>query len=75
MSQSYTFAGSLTFSVTHARQIAAKVATDLKRLQRFYGQPSDGDINNYEYEVVTLLTAGYLGRVWYGFTSVRLILE
>ena len=67
MTLSYTFAESSSFTIVHARQIAAKVATDLKRLQRFYGQPSDADINDYEYEVVKLLTAGYLDRVWYGF--------
>jgi hypothetical protein len=47
--------------------MAAKVATDLKRLQRFYYSPSDQDIEAYEKEVVCLLKAGYLGTVWYGF--------
>ena len=44
MSYSYTVTESTTFTVTHARHIAAKVATDLKRLQRFYGKPSDSAI-------------------------------
>ena len=47
--------------------MAAKVATDLKRMQRFYDFPSDADIDAYEAEVIALLKAGYLGRVWYGF--------
>lgn len=64
----YTFTESTTFTVTHARHIAAKVATDLKRLQRFYGWPSDGAIADYETEMVAMLKAGYLDTVSYGFT-------
>lgn len=68
MSYSYSFTESSTFTVTHARHMAAKVATDLKRIQRLYvGGPADPDIANYEAEVVELLKAGYLGTVTYGF--------
>jgi len=47
--------------------MAAKVAADLKRMQRHYGKPSDAAIANYEEEVVQLLKAGYLGTVSYGY--------
>jgi hypothetical protein len=47
--------------------MAAKVATDLKRMQRLYGAPSDTVIADYETEVVELLKAGYLGKVTYGY--------
>ena len=67
MSYSYTVTESTTFTVTHARHIAAKVATDLKRLQRFYGKPSDSSIADDESEVIALLKAGYLDTVSYGF--------
>lgn len=67
MSYSATITETTTFTVTHARHMAAKVAADLKRMQRFYGQPSDAQIAAYEEEVVELLKAGYLGKVWYGF--------
>jgi hypothetical protein len=67
MSYSYTTTDSVTFTVTHARHMAAKVATDLKRMQRFYGSPSDADIATYETEVTELLKAGFLGTVTYGF--------
>ncbi|HEX8533845.1 MAG TPA: hypothetical protein VF662_06725 [Allosphingosinicella sp.] len=67
MSSSYTLTDSLTFTVTHARQLAAKVATDLKRMQRFYGKPLDTDIASYEAEVTAFLKGGYLGTVTYGF--------
>ncbi len=67
MTSSFTFSESTSFTVTHARHMAAKVATDLKRMQRFYGAPGDLDIANYEAEVIDLLKAGYLGKVTYGF--------
>lgn len=64
---SYTVSRTNTFTVTHARHMAAKVAADLKRMQRLYGQPSDADITKYEAEVVEFLKAGYLGTVTYGY--------
>lgn len=67
MTYSYTQSRTRTFTVTHARHLAAKVATDLKRMQRFYGAPSDRDIDDYETEATELLKAGYLGTVSYGF--------
>jgi len=67
MSSSYTSSESQSFTITHARKIAVKVATDLKRMQRFYDQPSDSDIENYEEEIVQLLKAGYLQKVSYGY--------
>ncbi|HCY55662.1 MAG TPA: hypothetical protein DF715_09095 [Oceanicaulis sp.] len=67
MSASFTVTEAKTFTVTHARHMAAKVATDLKRLQRLYGKPSDTSIAEYETEVIELLKAGYLGKVTYGF--------
>ncbi|WP_454259044.1 HORMA-1 domain-containing protein [Pseudoxanthomonas mexicana] len=64
---SYTVSTTNTFTITHARHMAAKVAADLKRMQRFYGAPSDADIADYETEVVELLKAGYLDTVTYGY--------
>jgi len=67
MSFSYTLTESSTFTVTHARHMASKVATDLKRMQRFYGVPHDARIAEYETELIALIKAGYLGTVTYGF--------
>lgn len=64
---SYTITETATFTVTHARHMAAKVSADLKRMQRFYGYPSDSDIAGYESEVTELLKAGYLGTLTVGF--------
>jgi hypothetical protein len=42
---SYTITESATtFTVTHARHMAAKVSTDLKRMQRLYGHAQRRDI-------------------------------
>ena len=67
MSYSYTLSEATTFTVSHAKHMAAKVATDLKRVQRLYGHPSDIDIADYEAEAIEMLKGGYLGTVTYGF--------
>jgi hypothetical protein len=67
MSSSYTLSASETFTITHARHLAAKVKTDLKRIQRLYGYPSDVAIDNYESEITELLKANCLEEVIYGF--------
>ncbi|MEE4209180.1 MAG: hypothetical protein V2I43_07940 [Parvularcula sp.] len=64
---SYSYTETSTFTVTHARHMAAKIAADLKRIQRFYGKPSDQEIAKYEAEVVAMIKAGYLSSVFYGF--------
>lgn len=58
---------SQTFTVTNAQYLASKVKTDLKRIQQFYGSPSDSWINDYESELVAFLVNGMLGKVVYGF--------
>ena len=67
MSYSYTLTDTKTFAYTHARHIAAKVATDLKRMQRFYDKPSDSQISDFEEELVEFLKRGFLDTVIYGF--------
>lgn len=64
---SYTSTATETFTVTHARYIASKVATDLKRFQRFYGSPTDHWIDQYEAELVGLLKHEAVDYVVYGF--------
>lgn len=67
MSYSFTSTETKTFTLTHAKHIAAKVATDLKRIQRFYGVPDDNRIEGFENEIIQLLKHGYLSTVTYGF--------
>lgn len=64
---SYTYTYNQTFTLTNAKYLAAKVATDLKRIQRFYNKPSDRQIDDYETEVVKLLNDGYIDTITYGF--------
>jgi len=67
MSSTYTQSLSETFTLLHARMLAAKVATDLHRFQRFYLSPSDVDIQNYELELTQLLKNDVVDTVVYGF--------
>lgn len=67
MSNSYTITETNTFTITHAKHIAAKVATDLLRFTRFYSKPTIQEINDYEAELIALLKCGYLDKVIYGF--------
>ena len=64
---SITNSGTQAYTLTNAKKIASKVATDLKRIQRFYGYPSDELIQKYEEELVLYLNSGYLDKVTYGF--------
>lgn len=67
MNMSYTTTRTDSFTVTHARYLASKVATDLKRLQRLYSEPDDQRIARYEAELTAFIKAGYLDEVTYGF--------
>lgn len=67
MSLSYTYSQTTTFTTTHAKYLASKVATDLKRIQRLYGSPSDSTIALYEAELTEFLKKGFLAEVTYGF--------
>lgn len=75
MTISYTLSETTTFTLTHAKHMAAKVASDLKRMQRLYGHPSDINIANYEIEVIELLKVGYLGTLTVGFRRKELWIE
>ena len=67
MSSTYTHTGTQTFTRAHAKRISYKVATDLKRMQRLYGKPTNRKIEDYELELIELVTAGYLRKVTYGY--------
>ena len=67
MSYSYTITDTVSFTRTHARHIAAKVATDLKRMQRFYGAPPDNWIDAFLVEIAEFLKEELLDTVAYGF--------
>ncbi len=64
---SFTVTNEVTFTATHAKHLACKVSADLKRMQRFYVQPTDTRIADYETELIELLKCGYLDTVTIGF--------
>ncbi len=64
---SYSTTQTINFTITHARHLAAKVRTDLKRMQRFYEKPTDEHIDELEEELIALLKEGYLESITYGF--------
>lgn len=67
MTSTQTITEASTFTITHARYLASKIATDLKRMQRMYGRPTEKEISNYEAEAIAFFKAGYLATVTYGF--------
>jgi hypothetical protein len=75
MSYSLSVSETASFTITHARHMASKVATDLKRIQRFYGAPSDAEIAEYETEITALLKDNLLDTVTYGFKRDGLWIE
>lgn len=75
MTYSHTGTNTTTSTDTDAVHIAAKVGTDLKRMQRFYGEPTDEWIQKFETEVIIFLEWGYLGTVTYGFKKDGLWIE
>jgi len=75
MSLSYVVTQSTTFTLTDAKHMSAKVATDLKRIQRLYGLPSDERIASFEAELIAILKGGYLESVSYGFKIGNELIE
>jgi hypothetical protein len=67
MTTSYTRSESETYSLTSAKYVASKIATDLRQVQRYYGRPSDTDIADYALEAALLSHGGYVDKVIYGF--------
>lgn len=64
---SYSLTTTQTSSITDAKYLASKVATDLARFKRFYGSPSDKEISDYEAELTILLKNDAVDNVVYGF--------
>lgn len=68
MSSTYTLSNTATFTITDAKYLASKVATDLMRVHRLYaGRPSASMITDYQTELMWLLKYGCLQHVTYGF--------
>ena len=65
MTYSYTL--SETFTITHARHIASRMAADFRLMRMYYGEPSEAMIEAYLEEVALTLAKGYLSTFEVGF--------
>jgi hypothetical protein len=65
MSYSYTLTE--TFSISHARHIASRLAGDMRLMNAYYGYPSLSSIDDYLEEIAQLLAKGYLATFEIGF--------
>ncbi len=58
---------SYTITETRARELAGKVASDLRQFSRFYGIPAPADVPAYLVEIEAFLEHGYLETYKFGF--------
>lgn len=66
---SYSFTTTESFTLTHARRLAAKVVADMHQCQRLYGHITDESIANYQEELTVLLQGGYVKSYEFGFKT------
>src|SRR6266704_2626454 len=66
-SMSYSFTKSETFSIIHARKLAAKVAADMHLCAQYYGEPSEEHIRVYAEELAQYLNEAYIQEYEFGF--------
>lgn len=63
----YSYTESTSFTITHARELASRVAADLHICSVYYGDPSETMIPDYEEELAALLHEGYVEQYEFGF--------
>lgn len=56
-----------TFTISHARYVASKIAADLDLLRAYHGRPSEQHVTDLAEEAALVLAARYLKSVEYGF--------
>ncbi len=66
---SYSITTTESFTLTHARRLAARVAADMHQCQRFYNKPTDTEIESYQEELIILLHGGYIKSYEFGFKT------
>jgi hypothetical protein len=69
MADSYT--NSESFTVTHARKLAAKVTADMYNCYQHYGSPPRSDIERYTQELVAMLSNKYVSVYEFGFQTAE----
>ena len=70
-----TFTKSNTFTITHARHLASKVAADMHLCAHYYGNPPEDWIRDYSEELAQYLNEGYLEEYEFGYArgGVRVV--
>lgn len=62
-----SYSATETFSISHARHIASRVAADMRQMSRYYGYPDESQIDDFQEEIAQYLAAGYLATFEIGF--------
>ncbi len=70
-----TFTRTYSFTITHARYLASKIAADMHLCAAYYGLPSEALIRNYAEELAQYLNEGYLESYEFGYkkNGVRVV--
>jgi hypothetical protein len=69
VSYSYSTTQSESFTLAHAKKLAAKVIADMHQCHRLYGRPIESDIARYQEELIVLLAGGYISQYEFGFKT------
>jgi hypothetical protein len=64
-----SFTTTESFTKTHARRLAAKVAADMHQCRQLYGSPAESSIEAYQDELVVMLAGQYLEAYEFGFET------
>jgi hypothetical protein len=64
---SFSYTKSSTFTITHARYLASKVAADMHLCAQYYGYPSEEWIRKYAEELAQYLNEGYIQEYEFGY--------
>lgn len=67
MTSTYTQTETRSFTITEARHVAAKIASDLNLMNAYYSNPSIEDIEKYKDEAAQYIAKRYLRSVEYGY--------
>ena len=63
----FTSSSTATFTLTHARHLASKFAADMNVCRRYYGEPTQNRVDDYNRELTELLRHGYIDQYEFGF--------
>lgn len=64
-----TYTTSDSFTLVHARKLAAKVAADMDQCRRLYGDPGTAEIEAYRAELIVMLHGGYISTYEFGYQT------